>query len=65
MRAVFGAQDDNYDEHKAGLWKELLIALLRESGFDDVRKVPNFGIFRDASTLVFANRFVSLNLIAT
>ena len=64
MRAAFGAQDDKHDEHKVGLWDELLIALLRETGFDDVRKVPLFGIFQDASTLVFANRFVSLNLVA-
>jgi predicted SAM-dependent methyltransferase len=64
MRAIFGTQQDEYDEHKVGLWDELLIPLLREAGFADVRRVPIFGIFRDASTLVFRNVYVSLNLIA-
>jgi len=64
MRAIFGAQDDEHDEHKAGLWDELLVALLHEAGFHDVRKVPLFGIFADASTLMLGNRFFSLNFVA-
>jgi hypothetical protein len=64
MRAIFGAQDDKHDEHKVGLWEELLFALLREAGFGDIRRVPLFGMFQDASTLVFRNRLVSLNLVA-
>ena len=65
MRAVFGAQDDMHDEHKVGLWQEFLVTLLHESGFSNVRRVKLFGIFPDASALVFRDRFVNLNLVAT
>lgn len=61
MRIIFGGQTDRYDFHVAGLWPELLHALLREAGFSRVEYVAPFGEFKDASETVFAGNLVSLN----
>lgn len=64
MRIMFGGQTDRYDFHVAGLWPELLNALLREAGFARIEPAAPFGEFRDASETVFAGNLISLNVEA-
>lgn len=64
MRMMFGGRTTAYDVHYAGLNFEFLTAYLREVGFRDIRRVPEFGLFNDTSTLVFGNAPISLNVEA-
>lgn len=64
MRFIFGGQMDDADFHKTGLTGEFLTYFLREAGFVDVARVENFGLFKDASSLAFGGRPISLNLVA-
>lgn len=64
MRMMFGGQVDQYDFHHVGLNQELLTSYLASAGFADVKRVNDFGLFADCSTLNFAGRPISLNLEA-
>lgn len=64
MRMMFGGQVDQYDFHCVGLNEELLSSYLSGAGFVEIRRVNDFGVFEDCSTLVFAGRPISLNLEA-
>ncbi|QPN62257.1 methyltransferase regulatory domain-containing protein [Synechococcus sp. CBW1004] len=64
MRMMFGGQIDQYDFHCVGLNEELLTSYLSSAGFNEIRRVNDFGLFDDCSTLVFAGRPISLNLEA-
>jgi predicted SAM-dependent methyltransferase len=64
MRMMFGGRTTAYDVHYAGFNFEFLRAFLHETGFRDIRRVAEFGLFDDASTLVFANVPISLNVEA-
>lgn len=41
VRAVYGAQDDPYDLHRAGFNEALLKAVLQAAGYKDVERLPN------------------------
>lgn len=64
MRMMFGGQVDQYDFHCVGLNEELLTSYLTAAGFTEIRRVTDFGLFEDCSTLEFAGRPISLNLEA-
>jgi predicted SAM-dependent methyltransferase len=64
MRMMFGGRTTAYDVHYAGLNFEFLQAFLHETGFRDIRRVAEFGLFNDTSTLVFGNVPISLNVEA-
>ena len=64
MRMMFGGQVDQYDFHCVGLNEELLSSFLSAAGFTSIRRVDDFGLFADCSTLVFAGRPISLNIEA-
>ncbi len=64
MRMAFGGQTDPYDFHKAGLTMEFLVHFLAQAGFTKVKQVAEFKLFNDASSLTFAGRPVSVNLVA-
>ena len=64
MRMMYGGQMDDADFHYVGLSEEILSAFLRRAGFERVERVENFGLFKDASTLVYCGRAISLNVIA-
>jgi predicted SAM-dependent methyltransferase len=64
MRMMFGGRTTDYDVHYVGLNFEFLSQFLREAGFRDIRRVPEFGLFKDASTLRFRNVPISLNVEA-
>lgn len=64
MRMMFGGRTTAYDVHYVGLTFEFLGGFLHEAGFRDIRRVREFGLFKDTSTLVFANVPISLNVEA-
>jgi len=64
MRMMFGGQVDSYDFHCVGLNEELLASFLIDAGFVEIKRIDDFGLFRDCSTLAFAGRPISLNLEA-
>ncbi len=64
MRMMFGGQVDQYDFHCVGLNEELLTGFLSATGFSGIRRINDFGLFADCSTMFFAGRPISLNLEA-
>jgi predicted SAM-dependent methyltransferase len=65
MRVMFGGQMDAYDYHKVGLTWEFLLQFLQEAGFTSARRVSEFGLFDDCSTIRIRGHLISLNLEAT
>lgn len=64
MRMIFGGHLDKYDYHIVGLNEEFLTRYLSDSGFVNIKRVKNFGLFDDTSAMIFKGVLVSLNLIA-
>jgi predicted SAM-dependent methyltransferase len=64
MRMMFGGRTTNYDVHYVGLTFEFLGTFLQEAGFHDIRRVQEFGLFQDTSTLRFGGVPISLNVEA-
>ncbi len=64
MRMIFGGHTDAHDYHYVGLNQEFLYTYLSEAGFGDVRRVAEFGIFNDTSSMRFKGELISLNMIA-
>ena len=65
MRMLFGGQLDEFDFHKVGLTWDFAQEFLRQAGFSVLKRVPEFGIFDDASSLKLGSVLVSLNIEAT
>lgn len=66
MKIIFGGQSDEYDVHKFGYDFDMLQYLLERGGFRNIRRVDDFGFFRDGSALASINGMpISLNVIAT
>jgi predicted SAM-dependent methyltransferase/trans-aconitate methyltransferase len=64
MRMMFGGQTDQYDFHYVGLNEEFLTQFLIDAGFEAIERVSTFDMFDDASSLVFKDRLISLNMSA-
>jgi predicted SAM-dependent methyltransferase len=64
MQMMFGGRANAHDVHYAGFNFEFLRAFLHETGFRNIRRVAEFGLFNDTSTQVFANVPISLNVEA-
>lgn len=64
MRMMFGGHVDKYDYHVVGLNQDFLGSFLHHSGFVNIRRVQNFGIFQDTSSMVFKGVPISLNMMA-
>jgi predicted SAM-dependent methyltransferase len=64
MRMMFGGQIDSADFHRVGLDESFLRSYLSQAGFVSAERVKSFGLFQDASTLVFKDRAISLNMQA-
>ncbi len=65
MRMIFGGQTDPYDFHKIGLIEEFLAEYLSAAGFKSWKRVEEFSIFDDASSMRIGGHLISLNMIAT
>lgn len=64
MRMIFGGHSDQYDYHVVGLNEELLSEYLYGAGFINIKRVDNFNLFQDTSSLDYYGTPISLNLIA-
>ena len=64
MRMMFGGHLDEYDYHVVGLNQEFLDKYLLSNGFVNPRRVRDFGLFDDASSLEIHGVAISLNVIA-
>jgi len=64
MRMIFGGHIDKYDYHLVGLNEEFLTDYLRAAGFTGMRKVSQFGLFRDTSSMAVKGVPISLNMVA-
>lgn len=64
MRMVFGGHIDRYDYHMVGLNEDFLTEFLTAAGFMNLRRVAEFGLFTDTSSMRFKDVPISLNLIA-
>ena len=64
MRMMFGGHVDKYDYHVVGLNQEFLESFLHHSGFMNIRRVQNFGVFQDTSSMLFRGVPISLNMVA-
>ena len=64
MRMMFGGHIDKYDYHVVGLDEQFLAVFLHASGYVNIRRVQNFGIFNDTSAMLFKGVAISLNMIA-
>jgi hypothetical protein len=59
---IMGGQTEPYDFHKTGFSERILVGLLSRHGFRDFRRVDDFKLFNDCSTLTFAGARISLNV---
>ncbi len=64
MRIVYGGQVDKYDYHKLGFSWDSLSWYLRQIGFRNIRRVQEFGIFDDTSSLRIGGQLISLSVEA-
>ncbi|HEX9755833.1 MAG TPA: methyltransferase domain-containing protein [Gemmatimonadales bacterium] len=64
MRMMFGGHGDEYDYHAVGLNEEFLSIFLGQAGYVNVRRVKEFGLFQDTSSMIFKGVAISLNMIA-
>jgi predicted SAM-dependent methyltransferase len=65
MEMMFGGQLNAHDFHKIGLSWEFLATMLQQVGFIEIRRVSEFGLFHDCSSIRFADTLISLNVQAT
>ena len=65
MRMIFGGQINEFDFHKVGLIEDFLVNYFRQSGFARWRRVEEFSVFDDDSSLRVGEYLISLNMIAT
>ena len=64
MQMMFGGQADDTDFHCIGFDLEILGVHLHMAGFEDIRRVPGFGLFPDSSVQDFHGIAISLNVEA-
>ena len=65
QRILFGAQTSEHDVHRTGFDEATLGQLLADAGFCKVQRVPDFGLFEDATLGTYAGEPISLNLRAS
>ena len=64
MRMIYGGQVDDYDYHYVGFSFEIFADLLTEAGFKNIRRVQDFGLFKDTTGMKFGKVAISLNVVA-
>lgn len=64
MRMMFGGQTDEHDYHYVGFNYDFLSGLLKQAGFNGIKRVERFGLFDDTSNFSPYGQLISLNLIA-
>lgn len=61
---IYGSHVDEHDIHHMGYDEAILTSVLREAGFRRIRRVAEFGLFDDTSTLRYFGEPISLNVQA-
>jgi len=64
VRMILGGHIDAYDYHKMAFDFDLLVTFLRDTGFREIERVADFGLFDDTSRVVYAGVPISLNVTA-
>jgi predicted SAM-dependent methyltransferase len=64
MRMIFGSHKHKYDYHVVGLNEEFLAAFLVDSGYVNIMRVEEFGLFDDTSSMKYKGVAISLNVVA-
>lgn len=64
MRFLLGGHVDIYDYHRTAFNEESLVYFLSASGFNNIRRVADFCLFDDTSSLCLKGELISLNLCA-
>ena len=64
MKMIYGGHIDQYDYHLVGFTEEFLASYLTETGFEEIFRVENFGLFDDDSMWAFKGVPISLNVSA-
>ena len=65
MRIMFGGHIDSHDYHQIGLNWDFMKNFLEEAGFSEIKRVHEFKLFNDSSSLrVFGDNLISLNIEA-
>ena len=64
MRMIYGGHVDEYDVHHHGFDELTLQACLVGAGFSGVRRVADFGLFKDTSVQRYKDTPISLNVEA-
>lgn len=64
IRMIFGGHVDEYDYHLGGFSQEILTRKLKMAGFTNIRKVKEFNLFQDTSSMTFKETLISLNMMA-
>jgi predicted SAM-dependent methyltransferase len=64
MRMIYGGRTNEFDVHKVGMNMLILSSFLSEAGFHNIERVPEFKVFNDTSSMVFAGYLISLNVRA-
>jgi uncharacterized protein YecA (UPF0149 family) len=64
MRMIFGGHVDKHDYHLVGLNEDFLTGYLKAAGFVKARRVQEFRLFDDTSSMSFKGVLISLNMIA-
>jgi len=65
QRMIMGGQTEPHDFHKTGFSLGTLVGILTSHGFTGFRRVDDFGLFKDTSTLVWGGVPISLNVQCT
>jgi predicted O-linked N-acetylglucosamine transferase (SPINDLY family)/predicted SAM-dependent methyltransferase len=64
MQMIFGSHQDACDYHYSGLNEAMLSNFLADAGFVDIRRVDDFCMFKDKSTMEYNGKATSLNMTA-
>ena len=64
IRMIFGSHANQYEYHKTGLSQDILELYLTHAGYINLRRVDQFGFFKDNSNFLFKGKLISLNMIA-
>ena len=63
-RMLLGGHGDIFDYHKSAFNEEFLSYYLSAAGFSSIRRVEEFGLFDDTSSIRHKGELISLNLVA-
>ena len=64
IQMIYGGHLDVNDVHQIGFDKDILVEMVRQSGFANCKIVKKLGIFNDCSKIEVDGQLISLNIIA-